>query len=36
VAQGVEPRAVDIARLQEVLRAQGVYLRPTEAALTAA
>jgi hypothetical protein len=36
VAQGVEPRAVDIARLQEALRAQGVYLRQTEAALTAA
>ena len=36
VAQGVEPRAVDIARVQEALRAQGVYLRQTEAALTAA
>jgi hypothetical protein len=36
VAQGVEPRAVNIARLQEALRAQGVYLRQTEAALTAA
>jgi hypothetical protein len=42
VAQGVEPRAVDVARVQEVLRGQGVYLRRTEAptqargALTAA
>ena len=36
VAQGVEPRAVDIARVQQALRAQGVYLRQTEAALTAA
>jgi hypothetical protein len=36
VAQGVQPRAVDIARVQQVLRAQGVYLRRTEAALTAA
>jgi hypothetical protein len=42
VAQGVEPRAVDVARVQEVLRGQGVYLRQTEAptqargALTAA
>ena len=36
VAQGVEPRAVDIARVQKALRAQGVYLRQTEAALTAA
>ena len=37
VAQGVEPRAVDVARVQEVLRDQGVYLRQTEAAaLTAA
>jgi hypothetical protein len=35
-AQGVEPRAADIARVQEALRAQGVYLRQTEAALTAA
>ena len=34
--QGVAPRAVDIARMQEALRAQGVYLRRTEAALTAA
>ncbi len=29
VAQGVEPRAVDIARVQQALRAQGVYLRQT-------
>jgi hypothetical protein len=36
VAQGVEPRAVDIVRVQQALRAQGVYLRQTEAALTAA
>jgi ribulose 1,5-bisphosphate synthetase/thiazole synthase len=36
VAQGVEPRAVDIARLQQALTAQGVYLRQTEAALTTA
>ena len=38
VAQGVEPRAVDVARVQETLRAQGVYLRQTAeaAALTAA
>jgi hypothetical protein len=36
VAKGVEPRAVDIARVQEALRAQGVYLRQAEAALTAA
>jgi 2-polyprenyl-6-methoxyphenol hydroxylase-like FAD-dependent oxidoreductase len=36
IAQGVQPRAVEIARLQEALRAQGVYLRQTEAALTAA
>jgi len=28
VAQGVAPRAVDIARLQQVLLDQGVYLRP--------
>ena len=36
VAQGVAPRAVDIARVQEALRRQGVYLRRNEAALTAA
>lgn len=38
VAQGVEPRGVDIAQVQELLRAQGVYLRETAevAALTAA
>jgi hypothetical protein len=38
VAQRVEPRAVDVARVQEALLAQGVYLRqPDEAvALTAA
>jgi hypothetical protein len=36
VAQGVQPRAVDIARVQRALRAQGVYLRPAEAALSAA
>jgi FAD-dependent oxidoreductase family protein len=38
VAQGVEPRAADVARVQEVLRAQGVYLRQSAgaAALTAA
>jgi 2-polyprenyl-6-methoxyphenol hydroxylase-like FAD-dependent oxidoreductase len=36
VQQGVEPRAVDIARLQQVLLAQGVYLRRMEAARTAA
>jgi len=36
VAQGVEPRAVDVARVQEALRAQGVYLRRPEAARTAA
>jgi len=28
VAGGVQPRAVDIARLQQGLLAQGVYLRP--------
>ena len=32
VSQGVEPRAVDVARVQARLRAQGVYLRtPAEA-----
>jgi hypothetical protein len=36
VAQGVQPRAVDVARLQRALSAQGVYLRQTEVALTAA
>jgi hypothetical protein len=38
VSQGVEPRAVDVARLQALLRAQGVYLQQaeTQAALTAA
>jgi hypothetical protein len=36
VAQGVEPRAVDVPRVQAALRDQGVYLRQTEAALTAA
>ena len=40
VAQGVEPRAVDLARVQAELRAQGVYLQnagaPEQAALTAA
>ena len=40
VAQGVEPRAVDVARVQAELRAQGVYLQnagaPEQAALTAA
>jgi hypothetical protein len=36
VTQGVQPRAVDVARVQQALRAQGVYLRHTEAALTAA
>ncbi|HSW19470.1 MAG TPA: FAD-dependent oxidoreductase [Ramlibacter sp.] len=33
VAQGVQPRDVDVAALQQALRAQGVYLRtPTDAA----
>ena len=36
VSQGVEPRAVDIARVQQALQAQGVYLRQGEAALTTA
>jgi hypothetical protein len=36
VAQGVEPRAVDVARVQAVLRDQGAYLRLTEAARSAA
>jgi hypothetical protein len=37
VAQGVEPRAVDVPRVQAALREQGVYLRqPEAAALTAA
>jgi succinate dehydrogenase/fumarate reductase flavoprotein subunit len=38
VAQGVEPRAVDVARVQQLLRDQGVYLRQAgeAAALTAA
>jgi hypothetical protein len=36
VAQGVEPRAVDVPGVQAALRDQGVYLRQTEAALTAA
>jgi len=27
ISQGVEPRAVDVARVQSRLRAQGVYLR---------
>jgi hypothetical protein len=38
VAGGVEPRAVDIAQLQQALQAQGVYLRPgvaSEASQTA-
>jgi 2-polyprenyl-6-methoxyphenol hydroxylase-like FAD-dependent oxidoreductase len=30
IAQGVQPRAVDIASLQNALLRQGVYLRPTE------
>jgi hypothetical protein len=33
VAQGVQPRAVDIARVQAVLLKQGVYLRSTQPAL---
>lgn len=33
VAQGVQPRAVDIARVQALLIEQGVYLRPTETVL---
>jgi hypothetical protein len=36
VAQGVEPRTVDLARVQQVLLAQGVYLRQSEAARSAA
>ncbi len=36
VAQGVEPRAVDVVRVQQTLIAQGVYLRQTEAARSAA
>lgn len=36
VAQGVEPREVDVARVQDALRGQGVYLRQAAAALTAA
>jgi hypothetical protein len=40
VSQGVEPRAVDVTRVQAELRAQGVYLQeagaPEQAALTAA
>lgn len=32
VAQGVQPRAVDIARLQQTLLDQGVYLRPVSTA----
>jgi hypothetical protein len=36
VAQRVAPRAVDVARVQRELRAQGVYLRQAEAALSAA
>lgn len=33
VSQGVEPRAVDVGRLQQLLLAQGAYLRPQGAAL---
>jgi hypothetical protein len=36
VAQGVQPRAVDIGRLQSMLLEQGVYLRQTQAALAPA
>jgi 2-polyprenyl-6-methoxyphenol hydroxylase-like FAD-dependent oxidoreductase len=36
VAQGVQPRAVDIARLQDMLLQQGVYLRQTHKALAPA
>ncbi|MFY9509476.1 MAG: FAD-dependent oxidoreductase, partial [Rubrivivax sp.] len=36
VAQGVQPRAVDIGRVQRALLAQGVYLRQTETALAPA
>jgi len=36
VAQGVQPRAVDIARVQAVLLKQGVYLRSTQPALATA
>ncbi len=33
VAQGVQPRAVDVARLQAALQQQGVFLRQTQPAL---
>jgi len=33
VAQGVAPRAVDIARVQALLVRQGVFLRSTQPAL---
>ena len=36
VAQGVQPRAVDIQAVQQALLAQGVYLRQTEPALVPA
>ena len=36
VAQGVQPRAVDVGRLQSMLLEQGVYLRQTQAALAPA
>lgn len=36
VAQGVEPRAVDVAALQRVLAAQGAFLRPHAEAAAAA
>jgi len=32
VSQGVQPRAVDVARLQQALQRQGVYLRPATVA----
>lgn len=35
VAQGVQPRAVDIASLQQALQRQGVYLRAAESQATA-